>query len=124
VLGLGAITDATLKDLDDLAAIEADGGFSESVDGSYLRKVLTDTELASLPAPVDASDRYDVDLPDQTWTSLTGETLTRLLVLYDSDTTGGVDANIIPLTFHDFAVTTDGSDLTAQFHAQGFFSAT
>ena len=123
VLGLGAITDATLKDLDDLAAVEADAGFSESVDGSYARKVVDQTD-GSLGSTVDdTNDRMDSDLSDQTWTGMTGETLTRLLICYDSDSTGGTDSAIVPCTFHDFSVTTDGSDLTAQFNSQGFFSA-
>ena len=65
------------------------------------------------PTPDDTNDRYDIDIPDQTWTS----------VGYDSDTTGGTDANILPCTHHDFSVTTDGSDLTAQIDAAGFFRA-
>jgi hypothetical protein len=32
---------------------------------------------------------------------------------YDSDTTAGTDANIIPLTCHDFVITPDGSTVTA-----------
>lgn len=124
VLGKGAITDATLRDLDDLAAIELDAGFTEVTDGSYARKTLTDTELAALPAPDDTNDRYEVDLPDQTWTALAGgDAITRLLVCYDNDTGTGTDANIIPLTFHDFVLTSDGSDVTAQFDALGFFRA-
>jgi hypothetical protein len=127
VLGIGAITDATLIDLDDLAAVIADAGFTEAVFTNYARKTLTDVELAPLPAPVDASDRYDVDIPDQTWTNAgngANDTLTRLLINYDNDTAVGTDANIIPLCFYDFAITTNGGDLTAQVDAQGFFSAT
>ncbi len=123
VLGLGAITDATLRDLDTLAAIEANGGFSESVDGSYARKIITDTELVADPGPDDANDRYDLDIPNQTFTGMSGESLTRLLICYDADTTGGTDANIIPVCFYDFVVTTDGSDITAQIDAAGFFRA-
>ena len=126
VLGFGAITDATLEDLDDLAAVIADAGFTEATFTNYARKTLTDTDLAALPAPDDTNNRYDIDLPDQTFTAAgngANDTLTRLLVCYDNDTTGGVDANIIPLCFYDFSVTTDGSDLTAQFNAAGFFRA-
>lgn len=39
--------------------------------------------------------------------------MTDLLFCYDSDTTAGTDANIVPLTCHPFAITPDGSDVTA-----------
>ncbi len=42
---------------------------------------------------------------------------------YDGDTGTGTDANIIPLTSHVFAATPDGSDLTAQLPAAGFYRA-
>lgn len=118
--------EATLIDRDDLSAVLAEAGTTEADFTNYARKTLTDVELAALPAPDDTNDRYDIDLPDQTWTSAggaTNNTLTKLLVCYDNDTGAGTDANIIPLTHHDFAATTDGSDLTAQFAAAGFFRA-
>jgi hypothetical protein len=45
------------------------------------------------------------------------------LVCYDADTTGGDDSNIVPISQHDFAVTPDGSDITAQIAAAGFYRA-
>lgn len=119
----GLETDAVLKDKDDLAAVVA-GTTNEVTNTNYARKVLTDADLAALPAPDDTNDRYDVDLPDQTWTGVAaGDGWSKFLVCYDSDTTAGTDANIIPLTSHDFAVTPDGSDITAQIAAAGFFRA-
>ena len=60
-------------------------------------------------------------LPDRTNSAgMTGETLTTLIIGYDSDSTGGTDSNIIPVTWHDFGVTTDGSDLTADFGTATF----
>ena len=126
VLGVGAITDATLRDLDTLQAVLDDAGFTEATFTNYARKTLTDAELAALPSPDDTNDRYEVDIPDQTWSSAGGaanNTLTRMLVCYDNDTGAGTDTNIVPLTFHDFAITTNGSDLTAQINANGFFRA-
>ena len=46
-----------------------------------------------------------------------------MIICYDGDTGAGNDSNIIPLTFHDFVLTSDGSDVTAQFDALGFFRA-
>lgn len=116
-------SDAVLKDLDDLAAIEANANTAEVGNTGYARKVLTDADLSAW-APDDTNDRVDLDIPDQTWTSVSaGTAWTDFLVCYDSDTTGGTDANIVPCTQHDFAVTPDGSDITAQIATAGFFRA-
>lgn len=125
VLGTtGLPSDASLKDADTLDAIIAGLGADEVDNTGYARKVLTDTELASLPAPDDSGDKYDIDIPDQTWTGVAaGDVWAKFLVCYDADTGAGTDANIIPLTCHDFSVTPDGSDITAQIAAAGFFSA-
>lgn len=123
VIDANGDTDATMKDRDDLAALLG-GTANEVTNTNYARKVLTDSDLAALPAPDHTNDRYDIDIPDQTWTAVAaGTAWTDLLVCYDSDTTGGTDSNIIPLTCHDFAVTPDGSDITAQVPAAGFFRA-
>lgn len=119
----GLETDAVLKDKDDLAAVVS-GTTNEVTNTNYARKVLTDVELAALPAPDDTNDRYDIDLPDQTWSAVAaGDGWSKLLVCYDPDTTGGADSAIIPLTAHDFVVTPDGSDIVAQINAAGFFRA-
>lgn len=116
-------TDATIKDLDTVAAIEADANTAEVTNTGYARKVLTDADLVAF-APDDVNDRVDLDIPDQTWTGVAaGTAWTDLSINYDSDTTLGTDANIIPLTWHDFAVTPDGSDITAQIAAAGFYRA-
>lgn len=121
-LAFGAATDATIKDYDSLGALLADAGVDVATFTNYADKQITNPTVT----PDDSGDKNDVDIPDQTWSSAgngSNNTLTRLFVCYDSDSTAGTDSAIIPCTFHDFAVTTDGSDLTAQFNAQGFFSA-
>ena len=115
-------TDATMKDRDDLAALLG-GTANEVTNSGYARKVLTDADLSAI-APDDTNDRMDVDIPDQTWTAIAaGTAWTDLIICYDPDTTGGTDSSIIPLTCHDFSVTPDGSDITAQIAAAGFFRA-
>ena len=118
---VGATTDATIRDFDTLAAVLA-GGVTERTTGGWSRKTLTDADI-TLSAPDDTNDRYDVDIPDQTWTAVTAGAVTDLLICYDSDTTAGTDSNIIPLTMHDFAITPDGSDVQAVIAADGFFRA-
>lgn len=122
VIDANGDTDATMKDRDDLAALLA-GTANEVTNTNYARKTLTDADLSAI-APDDTNDRMDLDIPDQTWTAVAaGSAWTDLLVCYDPDTTGGTDSAIIPLTCHDFPVTPDGSDITAQINAAGFFRA-
>lgn len=119
-----AEADATLEDYDDLSALLA-GSNTEATFTNYARKVLTDTDVTA-PTPDDTNNRQDADIPDQTWTSAggaTNNTLVKMLVCYDNDTTAGTDANIIPLTYHDFSITTNGNDLSALINAAGFYRA-
>jgi hypothetical protein len=114
----GLESDATLIDKDDLAAVLSGTTNEQTTMG---RKTLTDTELAALPAPTDASDYYEISLPTVTWTAATGNAISKILVCYDADTGTGTDSNIIPLTMFDFAVTPDGSDI--QMTTGAFFRA-
>lgn len=110
--------DDTLNNHDTLAALLA-GGNVEADFTNYARK----TGLTGSITVDDTNNRVDVDLPDQTWASAGGasnNTLTDLIVYYEN---AAADATRIPLTCHDFASTTDGSDLTAQVNASGFFRA-
>lgn len=105
-------SEAQGQDLATLAAVEADANFAEQTGGGWVRKTLESVQLASFPAANNTNNRYDVQVPSVTWTGPTaGSNTTGLLVCYDSDTTSGTDANIIPVTFHDFAVTADGNDV-------------
>lgn len=116
-------TDATLKDLDTVAAIEADANTAEITNSGYARKSLTDADIVAF-APDDTNDRVDLDIPDQTFTAVAaGTAITDVSINYDNDSTTGTDSNQVPLTWHDFAVTPDGSDIVLQIAAAGFFRA-
>lgn len=118
----GIETDAVLKDADTLAAVVA-GTTNEVTNTGYARKTLTDADIVAF-APDDTNDRVDLDIPDQTWTAVAaGDGWNDLLVCYDSDTAAGTDANIVPLTMHDFVLVPDGSDITASIAATGFYRA-
>lgn len=114
-------SDSALIDRTTFAAITAASNV-EATFTNYARKVLT-----SVTVTVDnTNDRVDVDIADQTWTAAGGavnNTLAKLIIGYDPDTIGGTDADIIPLTHHDFVTTTDGSDLLAQIATSGFYRA-
>lgn len=111
--------ETTLIDHDTVALMLADIGNTEATFTSYGRKEgLTGTIFVD-----DPNDRVDVDIPDQTWSPAgngTNNTLTKLIVAYEES---AADSGRIPLTHHDFGVTTDGSDLTAQIATAGFFRA-
>ncbi len=111
--------DATLVDYDDLAALLAAAGNTEADFTNYARK----TAITETLTVDDTNDRVDVDIPDQTWTSAggaTNNTLTKLIFAYEES---AADSGRIPISHHDFAVTTDGSDITAQINAAGIVRA-
>lgn len=104
-------TEANSQDFDDLTAVLG-GAANEQTGGGWVRKTLESSQLAAFPAPDDTNNRYAVAVPSVTWTAPTGgSNTTGLLICYDSDTTAGTDANVIPLTHHDFVVTADGNDV-------------
>ena len=113
-----AEADATLEDYDTLAAILA-GLNTEADFTNYARK----TGITGTVTVDDTNNRVDVDIPDQTWTSAGGasnNTLVKLIVYYEDS---AADSGRVPLTHHDFAITTNGGDLTAQIATGGFFRA-
>ncbi len=120
-----SVADATAEDLDTLALVLADGGTDEASGVTNYARKETPTEVAGLSRTIDDSnDRIDIDVNDFTYTALgngSNALLSDLLFCYDSDSLAGTDANIVPCTQHDFAVQTDGSDVTVQ--VTNFFRA-
>jgi len=106
-------TDANLQDLDDLAAIEANANTAEVTNSGYARKSFANGGALTVTYD-DTNNRTALDVADQTWTAVAaGSAWTDLVFGYDSDSTAGTDSAVIPLTQHDFAITPDGSDITA-----------
>lgn len=102
----GATTDATFRDHDTLAAVIA--AATERTTGGWNRKAISN---GSITLTVDdTNDRVDVDVADQTWPAVTAGAVTDLVV---SEDLGGADSADRPLSLHDFAITPDGSDVTA-----------
>jgi hypothetical protein len=103
-------TEAEAQDYDTVSAVLG-GTSDEQTAGGWVRKYLTDTELAVLPAPDDTNNRYAVAVPQVTWVGPTaGNNVVGLLIAYDS-TGAQPDTGLIPLTSHTFAVTADGNDV-------------
>lgn len=117
----GVESDAVLKDKDSFADVVS--GTTNFVTQPSIRKTLDNTAGITITYD-DTNDRVDVDIPDQTWSAVgAGDGWNDIVTGYDSDSTGGTDANILPWTLHDFVVTPDGSDITVQIAAAGLFRA-
>ncbi|MFD3646382.1 hypothetical protein ACFWUT_23310 [Streptomyces cyaneofuscatus] len=101
----GLVADSTMRDYDDLNALLGGASNEQTTMG---RKT-----LSSVTATVDdTNDRVNLDCADVTWTAATGNAIGAVVICYDPDTTGGTDADLIPLTKHDVTMTPDGSDFT------------
>jgi hypothetical protein len=120
-------SDATQIDLDDIAAIEASGTNAELTSGTnanYVRKTLTDA--SGITRTVDDTNNWvDISCAAQTWTALgAGTAINHAICAYDSDSTGGADSAQLPVSQHSFAITPDGSDVTMNITAPGFYRST
>lgn len=96
------------------------GAPNEQAAGGWSRKVIAN---GSITLTVDDSGNLvKVLLPDQTWTGPTAaNNTTDIAICLDAAS----DATRRVLTVHDFVVTADGNDVTADFHAtNGFWSST
>jgi hypothetical protein len=115
----GLESDDVLKDKDTLADVVS-GSTNEVANTGYSRKTLTDTALAAYTVD-DTNDRILLVLPLQTFTTISaGDAWSKVLICYDSDTTSGTDANIVPVTAHDLriggtVVVPNGGDIIVDF---------
>jgi hypothetical protein len=117
----GIETDAVLRDKVTFADVVS-GTTNEVTNAGYAKKVLGDVDLVAF-APDQANDRVDLDIPDQTWTGVAaGDGWNDFVTGYDPVGSQTM-SDIVPLTLHDFVVVPDGSDITAQIAAAGFFRA-
>jgi hypothetical protein len=116
--GTGALTvvllrsaqiDGLLREHDTLADVLAASGTAEADFTGYARKTITTGIAVTV---VDANNWTNATVPAQTWNPAGGavnNALVKLLVCY-SPTVGAPDSQVIPLTFHQYATTTDGVD--------------
>ena len=97
---LGLELDADLKDYDTLSALLA-GASNEVTNSGYARKILSDADIAAYTVD-DDDDSITLQLANQTFASiLAGDSWRKAILCYDSDSTGGTDANIIPVKAFD-----------------------
>lgn len=120
VLLSAAEADDTLNNYDDLGALIAAAGNTEAAFSGYARATLANV-VVTLD---DTGNNVKVDCDDPGWSPTSAESLVKLLICYDGDTAAGTDANIIPLVYDDFVVTTPTSGtVTYNVAAGGFASA-
>lgn len=115
-----------LVDFDTFAAVLA-GGYSQVTNAGFARKTLTDADLAAW-TPDDTNNRVLLVLPLQTFAAVpAGDNWDIVMVGYDNDTTGGTDANIVPVTASEIreggtAIVPAGGNIVIDFSA-GWISA-
>ena len=109
--------DDTLNNYDDWAAVLA--GSNSEADATNYAKI--EIAAAGVTYTVDDSGntaKVVIDA-DQTWTSVANDDSNgdwnKLIVAWDGDSTAGTNADIVPLTYHDFTVTPNGGNITADF---------
>lgn len=97
----GIESDATLRTYATLSALLA-GASNEATNST--RKTLTDLDIGA--ASVDTTThRTTITFSNQTWAAVAaGDSWSKLIVCYDSDTTGGGDASIVPMAFYDLRI--------------------
>lgn len=101
----GLVADSTMRDYDTLSDLLAGASNEQTTVG---RKT-----LGSVSVTVnDTDNRVDIDCADVTWTAPTGNAIGAVVICYDPDTTGGTDADLIPLTKHGITWTPDGNNFT------------
>ena len=113
--------DDTLNNYDTLSALLA-GSNTECDFTNYARETITTVT----PDLDDTANTLDEAIGNLVYTDAGGASnndIVKLIVCFDADTTSGTDANIVPLTYHDASVTTDGSTVTFTEHADGFWGS-
>jgi hypothetical protein len=114
----GLVSDATLRDYDDLAAILA-GASDEATFTGYSRQTLTNVTVTV----DDTNNRVDIDCDDPSWSPTTAEALGKIVICY-KPSSSAVDSDCIPLFADDFVLTTPTSgSVTYQVASGGFLRA-
>lgn len=106
---------ATMVDYDTLDAILSGTSNEHSMGRKTLSSAVVTTD--------DTNNWTQVDADDILWTGVSGTDTAALVICYDPDTTGGTDADLIPLVCLDMVASPSGGDIEFQFHINGFYKA-
>jgi hypothetical protein len=112
----GIVTDAVMKDYANLSLLLAGASNEQATMGRLT--------LTGVIVTVDnVNDRVDVNADDPVWAAASGSAISKVVICWDGDTTGGADTAIIPLVAVDLVATPNGGSITAVFNAAGFYRA-
>ncbi|WP_327671828.1 MULTISPECIES: hypothetical protein [unclassified Streptomyces] len=103
--------DDALQDYDTLAALLAGASGEQTTMG---RKDLTGVTVTV----DDTANEASWTAGDLVWTDATGNPTGKIVICFDPSGSSA-DSALIPLTLHDFAVTPDGTTITASVDADG-----
>ena len=109
-ISAGAVSDATAQDCATFADLIT-AGVTERTANGWNRKTLAAADLVAFAAD-NTNNRVDLDFPDQTWTAVSTDAVTDVVICYASVASPS-NAQLVPLTQHDFPITPDGSDVVA-----------
>lgn len=113
---------SALEDRATKADIDGAAGNTVATFVGVSNKVMDDTAVS---ATVDNTNNwYNADFDDQVWTATSGTATVSAILYYDPDTTGGTDADMIPIMHWDFVHIPNGGTVTAQPATEGFARAT
>jgi hypothetical protein len=105
--------DDTLNNYDTLSALLVPAANVEAQSAQYARILLDSTDITFTVDDSGNTAKVVVDA-DTGWTSVTSSTAWAKLIICWG-TSGATTANMKPLTHHDFVVTPNGGDITANF---------
>lgn len=115
----GLEADDVLRDYDTVAAMLAASN-DECTFTAYVRKLFTSALSMTID---DSADQVRIVIGDITWTSAGGATnnqIGKLVTCYEPNTAAPSDSNKIPISAHDWSVTTNGQNITADEPDEGF----
>ena len=121
------VADDALNNFDEFEALLADAGNTEATSTNYARIEVAGANITWTVDDTgnDAQAIFDADQVFSNISQLAAEVWVKLLVCYDADNGVGDDGDVIVLTHHDFSVTPNGGDITADFdQTNGYYGST
>lgn len=106
-----SVAQATAEDVDDFAALITAGAVEATTNG-WARITLAAADITAL-TPDDTNNRYDADFIDLAFGSPTAGTNTTGIVICYASVATPTNSQLMPISHHDFAITADGTAVTA-----------
>lgn len=105
-----AVSDATLIDCDDFAAVISAGVTERNANG-WSRITLAAADITAV-APDDTNDRQAGDTIDLSWAGPTAGAVSDIVFCYAA-VASPTNSQLVPLSVHTFVITPDGSAVSA-----------